>query len=103
MWYIRVFEGGIEANGSDSASKCDYVRKDCVRKFVTALSKTKWHDKRCIAVYAITEAQFWHVNWGDVKELRKHGKEVWSLRDVEYAVAKYHFGEKIAEELYGND
>lgn len=81
MWYIPIYKNkdGKEyiTTGSDGAFHSDYVRRDKVRETVLMVANHKHNDNKPVAVYEISQFQFWDIPWDDPEVLRKRGHLVY--------------------------
>ena len=77
MWYIPIYKDkdGKEyiASGSDAAFHSDYVRRDKVRETVLMIANQSNNSNKPVAVYRISQFQFWDIDWYDPEVLRKQG------------------------------
>ena len=80
-WFIPIYKDKNDkeyiALGSDGAFYSEYVRRDKVRDTVLMVANHKHNDNKAVAVYAISQGQFWDLDWHKPEVLRKYGHLVW--------------------------
>ena len=80
-WYIPIYKNDKGelccATGSDNAYHSDYVRRDKVRETIQAVAKRKFNGMEPVAVYSITDAQFWNVDIWNQAKVMTMGQRVW--------------------------
>jgi hypothetical protein len=76
-WFIPIYKDKNNkeyiALGSDGAFYSEYVRRDKVRNTVLMVANHKHNGNKAVAVYAISQGQFWDLNWHEPEVLRKYG------------------------------